>query len=220
MFRRLGLCGSVLWKMTKVSWQVVYGVWRLSKIKGPFVSVFGGSRLSQESPYATQANELAQKLVDEDISVITGGGAGVMHAANCGAVESSKDGGDGKSIGIGVRDLNEGRNPCVQEYFELDYFFARKYLLTRYSRAFIIFPGCFGTMDELSELLTLVMTEKMPQVPIVLVGVEYWKPFMMWVNESAVKNDLIPKQVVKLFTVTDDMYQAFCLAKDECKRSE
>ena len=220
MFRRLGLCLGVLWKMTKVSWQVVYGVWRLSKIKGPFVSVFGGSRLSQQSPYATQANELAQQLVDEDISVITGGGAGVMHAVNCGAVESSKDGGEGKSIGIGVRDLNEGRNPCVQEYFELDYFFARKWLLTRYSKTFIIFPGGFGTMDELSEVITLVMTKKLPQIPIVLVGVAYWKPFMQWVHESGVKNDLIPEDVEKLFTVTDDMHQVFCIARDECKMPE
>jgi len=219
MFRRLGLCLGVLWKMTKVSWQVVYGVWRLSKIKGPFVSVFGGSRLSQQSPYATQANELAQQLVDEDISVITGGGAGVMHAVNCGAVESSKDGGEGKSIGIGVRDLNEKTNPCVQEYFELDYFFARKWLLTRYSKAFIVFPGGFGTMDEIAELLNLMNTKKMPKLPIILIGTKFWKPFIEWVKLS-VENELIPKENEKIFTVTDDMHKVFCIARDECKMPE
>lgn len=218
MFRRLKACTSVLWKMTRVSWQVVYGVWRLSKIKGPLVSIFGGSRLSQESEYAQQANDLAEKLVEKNISVVTGGGAGVMHAVNCGAIESKNSG--GKSIGIGVRDLGEGKNPCVQEYFELDYFFARKYLLTRFSKAFIIFPGGFGTMDELSELLTLMMTEKMKRSPIVLVGVDYWKPFMDWVNNSAVKNELIPKEDLGLFTVTDDMHQVFCIARDECEMPE
>jgi len=219
MLRRIKLALSVFWKMMRVSFQVVYGVWRMAKIKGPFVSVFGGSRLSQESPYAKQANDLAQKLVDEDISVITGGGQGVMYAANCGAIFSSKDGGEGKSIGIGVRDLNEKQNPCVHEYFELDYFFARKWLLTRYSKAFIVFPGGFGTMDEIAELLNLINTQKMPRVPIVLVGVDYWKPFMEWVK-LAVESELIPDENANIFTVTDDMHNVFCIARDECKMPE
>ena len=187
----------------------------MSKLQKPFVSIFGGARLSQESPYAMKANELARRLVEHNVSVLTGGGPGVMRAANCGAVKPT-NGGKGKSVGIGVKDLGEGRNPCVQEYFELNYFFARKWLLTRYSSAFIVFPGGFGTMDELAEVLTLIQTKKLAHVPIVLVGVDYWKPFMKWVHDSAISHDLIEKEDLKLFTVTDDMEEAFCLVRDEC----
>jgi len=213
-FNRLRECGGIFYPLFKVLMQVVYGAWHLSKLQKPFVSIFGGARLSQESVYAQQANELAQRLVEHDISVLTGGGPGVMHAANCGAFTPT-NGGKGKSVGIGVKDLGEGRNPCVQEYFELDYFFARKWLLTRYSVAFIVFPGGFGTMDELSEVLTLLQTSKLPKVPIVLIGKEYWQHFMHWV-EHAIEHDLILKQDLALFTVTDDLEQVFCLVRDEC----
>lgn len=215
-FKRIGMGLEILYRANKVMLQVVYGVWRLSRFPKPFVSVFGGARLSQESPYATQANQLAQRLVDENISVLTGGGPGVMHAANCGAI-IPKVGGRGKSVGIGVRDLGEGVNPCVQEYFELDYFFARKWLLTQYSSAFIVFPGGFGTIDELSEVLTLIQTKKLGRVPIVLVGTEYWEPFVAWAREQAMRNELISPQDLKLFTVTDDMEQVFCIVRDRCE---
>ncbi len=214
-FRRLWMCTKIFYGAFRVLFQVVRGAWHLSKLQKPFVSIFGGARLSQESPYAMQANELARRLVDHDVSVLTGGGPGVMHAANCGAIKP-RNGGKGRSVGIGVKELGEGRNPCVQEYFELDYFFARKWLLTRYSTAFVVFPGGFGTMDELSEVLTLIQTRKLDRVPILLVGKEYWDPFMEWVKDEAIVHDLISKKDLELLTVTNDLEQVFCTVRDEC----
>lgn len=214
ILRRFGMCCLLGLKLIRVFFQLIYGVWRISKLPHPIVSIFGGSRLPQQDEYARQADQIGQWLVERDISVLTGGGPGIMEAASCGAIRS--DGGKGKSIGIGVRDLGEGRNPCVEEYFQLDYFFARKWLLTRYSVGFIVFPGGFGTMDELAEVLTLIQTKKMKKIPIVLVGKEYWEPFMKWVIDEALKHGLVKKEHVQLFTVTDDPYEAFCLIRDEC----
>ena len=214
-FKRVKICCSIFYRLFKVLVQVIYGAWRLSALQGPLVAIFGGARLSQESVHAQAANDLAKKLVEHDISVLTGGGPGVMYAATCGAV--SKDGGKGRSVGIGVKDLGEEKNPCVQEYFELDYFFARKWLLTRFSSAFIVFPGGFGTLDELAEVITLIQTKRIAKVPIVLVGTDYWDPFVKWLTDSAISHDLIKKEDLELFTVTDDLEKVFCLIRDSCE---
>ena len=216
ILRRLWLCTSLFFKLTRVWVQLLYGAWRVSSLPQPIISIFGGSRLPQDNVYATQAAQIAQWLVEHNISVLTGGGRGIMEAASYGAVYNN--GGKGRSMGIGVKDLGENiRNPYVKEYFMLDYFFARKWLLTRYSVAFIVFPGGFGTLDELSEVLTLILTGKMKRVPIVLIGEEYWRPFMQWVTQEALKHGAVKEEHIKLFTVTDDLYQAFCLVRDECK---
>jgi uncharacterized protein (TIGR00730 family) len=106
---------------------------------------------------------------------------------------------------------------CVEEYFELDYFFARKWILTQYSSGFIVFPGGFGTLDELSEVLTLIQTKQMKKVPIVLVGKEYWRPFMEWITDEALKHKAIEPEHVKLFSITDDMQTAFCFVRGQCE---
>jgi len=192
----------------------MYGIWRISGLEKPIVSIFGGARFKQNDYYAKQAHELAQLFVNDGISVLTGGGPGIMEAANCGAIYNTKA--RGKSIGIGVRDLTEDPNSCVQEYIELDFFFARKWLLTRYSNAFVVFPGGFGTMDELSEVITLVQTEKLPRVPIVLVGVEYWRPFMTWAEDEAFKHGLVSQEDLDLLFLTDDLERVFELVCKEC----
>ncbi len=214
-FQRIGLCLKLWLKLTRVFFQLIYGAWRVSTLPQPIVSIFGGARLPQHDIYAKQADQIGRWLVENNISVLTGGGPGIMEAANCGAIKTN--GGTGKSMGIGVKDLGEGKNPCVQEYFVLDYFWARKWLLTRYSVAFVVFPGGFGTLDELAEVLTLIQTKKMKRVPIILLGKEYWAPFMQWIIQEAVKHGTILKEHVKLFTVTDDPYEAFCIVRDECK---
>lgn len=213
-FKRLRFCTRYFWGLFRVNLQLLYGIWKVSKLKQPIVSVFGGARLPKEDYYFRQAHELAARLVEEDISVLTGGGPGIMEAASCGAIPRK---GKGMSMGIGVKDLGEGKNECVNEYFDLDFFFARKWLLTRYSSAFVVFPGGFGTLDELAEVLTQIQTKKLSRVPIVLVGVEYWAPFMQWVKEEALKHGLVSQADIALFTVTDDLEQAFCLVRDECK---
>ncbi|MFC1841895.1 TIGR00730 family Rossman fold protein [Candidatus Dependentiae bacterium] len=214
--KRVGACCSEFAGLFRVVFQIMYGSWKLSYISQPRITIFGGSRLGQKTKFAQQAFDLAQKFVKKGISVLTGGGSGVMHAANCGAI--SKEKGNIKSVGIGVKELGEGKNPCVQEYFELEYFFARKWLLTRYSIAFVVFPGGFGTMDELAEVLTLINTNKLPRIPIVMVGKEYWHDFFEWTNEHAVKHGLIERQDLELFVITDDINEVFEIVKKECDR--
>jgi uncharacterized protein (TIGR00730 family) len=213
MIKRLSHCFLLFFKLLHVVYQMIYGAWRVSKINQPIVSIFGGARLSKETDYFRKAHELAAHFANHGISVLTGGGPGVMEAANCGAVEHK---GIGRTMGIGVKGL-EGKNPCVQEYFELNYFFARKWLLTRYSVGFIVFPGGFGTLDELAEVLTLIKNKEMKRVPIVLFGHEYWDLFMQWVTQEALEHKLIEVKDLALFSVTDDLGQAFCIIRDECK---
>lgn len=218
-FKRVRMCCSLAWKFFHVFLQLIYGVWHVSKLSHPIISIFGSAKVAQTDKYAQEANQLAVWLGQEGISVLTGGGPGIMEAANCGVIKAKKKG-SVQSIGIGVSGLNEPKNVCVEEYFELDYFFARKWLLTQYSSGFIVFPGGFGTLDELSEVLTLIQTKQMKQVPIVLVGKDYWRPFMQWVTDEAAPHGLIKPEQVTLFSVTDDIYKAFCFVRGKCKMEE
>jgi len=214
--QRLSMFFSVGLRLARVFWQLLYGIWRISKLSHPIVSIFGSAKTLQKDLYAQQANQIAAWLVEQEISVLTGGGPGIMEAANWGAVlKRHKE--EIHSLGIGVRGLNESKNMFVEEYFELDYFFARKWLLTQYSMGFIVFPGGFGTLDELSEVLTLIQTRQMKKVPIVLIGTSYWKPFMQWVTDQALAHNLIKAEHVKLFSITDDPYKAFCFVRGECE---
>ncbi len=215
MIKRLALCCRVFFRFLRVFWQLIYGVWRVSKLPKPIVSIFGGARFKDDDFYFRKAHELGQRLVAGNISVLTGGGPGIMQAASCGAMVHKE--GKTRMMGIGVTDLNESSNPCVQEYFNLNYFFARKWLLTRFSSAFVVFPGGFGTLDELAEVITLIQTKKLERVPIVLFGTEYWAHFMLWLRQEALKHGTIHENDLKLFTVTDDLEQVFCLIRDECK---
>ncbi len=215
MVQRVWVCLKVMGRLTRVFWQTVYGVFRVSKLPEPIISIFGGARVEGKDVYFKKAHELGRRLIEHDISVLTGGGPGIMEAASCGAIVTPK--GKARMMGIGVTDLGEKPNKCAQEFFALDYFFARKFLLTRFSSAFVIFPGGFGTLDELAEVLTQIQTKKMKRVPIVLYGVEYWEPFMKWLRDEALKHGTIDQKDLDLFTVTDDLEQIFCLVRDECK---
>jgi len=208
---------AAFWSLMHVNVQILRGLWRLLNVPIPRVTIFGSARMHQKDPYAQQAHELANRLVEHDISVLTGGGPGIMEAASCGAVAVGKK---GRVIGIGVKELGEGRNPCVQEYFELDYFFARKWLMTHYSNGFIVFPGGFGTLDELGEVLTLIQTKKLRQVPIVLIGAEYWELFMRWLQEEALIHGTIDQESMDLFSVTDDVNEAFNIIYKHCEKIE
>lgn len=214
--RRLLSSLRVFIDFAKVSFQTSYGVWKLARLPEPRVTIFGGSKIDLSHPYALQAMELGQKLVDSNISVITGGGPGIMQAANCGAIP--KQAKPLRSMGIAVKGLDdEDINKCVQELITVKYFFARKWLLTQYSVGFAIFPGGYGTLDELAEVATLMQTGFLGTHPVVLINKEYWQPFIDWVNNSALKEGLLKDKDKNLLFVTDDLDEALEALK---KRSE
>lgn len=212
--KRMVFIFKFLGRLLHVFWQIFYGVLRISKLKQPMVTIFGGSQLKKSDIYFIKAYELAARFVTNDISVLTGGGPGVMEAANCGA--NHAENAPIRSIGIGVEGLTEKPNNCTQEYFVLHYFFARKWLLTRFSSAFIVFPGGFGTLDELFEVLTLMQTEKMKPFPVVLFGVAYWTPLLDWIKAEPLARGLLHMRNMDLIIITDDIEEAFIYAKKEC----
>lgn len=206
--------------LLKFVFNLLSGIWQVSKLRYAPVTVFGGARLSQDSIYIQKAQKLAHLLLEAGIPVITGGGLGIMEAANCGAVKKGQKNVI-TTIGIGVKGLKEDGvqqfNKCTETHIIIDYYFARKWLLINYSIGFAVFPGGFGTLDELMELLTLIQTKLLIPAPIVLIGTEYWKPFMTWLYDSALANKLIDPENVSLFTVTDDVDLAFTLLKVQAK---
>lgn len=216
-FKKVWACivlGSHFFKLTL---QLVWGAWKIGKLPQPIISIFGGARLASESNYVALARQMARMLVKNNISVITGGGPGIMEAASAGAVEEKS--GETRTMGIGVVGLKgeEGFNPYVKNSVMLDYFFARKYLLIYYSVAFIFFPGGYGTLDELFELLTLIQTGKVPEAPIILIGTEYWKFFFEWLKSAEAQKEisLVDYQFIIL---TDDLDHALSLVIEHCKK--
>ena len=169
------------WQIFKIMSEFVEGFEKMSRI-GPCVSIFGSARTKPENKYYQLAEEIAYKLVKEGYGIITGGGPGIMEAANKGAKR-----GNGKSVGLNIALPFEQKH---NEYIDLDksihfdYFFVRKTIFLKYSQGFIGMPGGFGTMDELFESLTLVQTNKIAQFPVVLVGKHYWEGLIDWIKNS------------------------------------
>ncbi|KKP36154.1 MAG: hypothetical protein UR26_C0001G0198 [candidate division TM6 bacterium GW2011_GWF2_32_72] len=215
IFKFLSMIPYILWYSFKVMFQVIRGVWGISKLPQPVVTIFGGSRFKQDNFYAKKAFDLGHMLAQNEISVITGGGPGIMEAASCGAAVNND--GHVHSLGIGVKGLEEELLNHCSPVILTEYFFARKWLLVRYSSAFAVFPGGFGTIDEFSEILTLMQTKRIAKNTIVLIGVDYWKKFMEWMKESALKEGMIREKDFNLFVLTDDLDMALKLLCTACK---
>ena len=214
-FKRLGSCTKLGFGYVRVMPQLLYGAWHVSALPQPVVSIFGGSRFQEQSHYFDQAHQAGKELVQNNISVITGGGPGIMEAANCGAASVTSNG--TRTLGISVSELGDEKpNMCIEKNIVTDYFAIRKHLLINYSLGFIVFPGGFGTMDELAQLLTLMQTHKLPQAPVILMGVEYWSNFFDWVN-VAQHMGLIPKEHAEFVTITDDIEYACSRLIQHCK---
>ena len=213
-FSRLKRFALLFGRLFYTTFQMLYGGWRITKLPQPIISIFGSSRLKQDTPYAQKAHELGKRFMENGVSILTGGGPGIMEAAVCGIKINGE--GKGKSMAIGVRGLDEGWNRCAQNYFELEYFFARKWLLNQFSKGFVIFPGGFGTLDELAEVLTLIQTKSLSQVPVVLIGKEYWQPLVNWIMDEALLHGAVLQEELELFYVTDDLDEAFCWVLGKC----
>jgi len=167
------------------------------------VTFFGSSRLTQESSHYCDAKKLASEIVHKlNYAVITGGGPGIMEAANCGAIEAN-----GKSVGLNIVIPSEQHtNPYTNDNVVFDYFFTRKTMLTFAAEAYIFFPGGFGTLDELFGILTLIQTKKIPPVPIVLFGKDYWNPMKKFLQETVLdQHHAIDAEDLNLFVITDSI---------------
>lgn len=193
------------WMVFKVMAEFVDGYEKLSKI-GPCVSIFGSARLKPESKYYEMAVEIAEKITKLGFGIITGGGPGIMEAGNKGAYNVQ-----GTSIGLNI-DLpfEQHFNPYINKSYSMnfDYFFVRKVMFVKYSQGFIVMPGGFGTLDELTEAMTLIQTKKIGKFPIVLVGSEFWSGLLEWFKTTLVKEKMIAEDDLDLYRVVDTADEA------------
>ena len=171
---------------------------------GKSVTIFGSARTSSDDKYAKLAEKLAFRLSKKNINVITGGGNGIMQAANKGAFEAKT----AESNGLSIYLPNEKtKNEYITKGLTFNYFFSRKYMLVKYSKACVIFPGGFGTLDEMFEVLTLTQTGKLNGFKIYLVGCDYWKYLIKFIEKSLYKEKMIDKEDLNIITLTDNIKQ-------------
>jgi uncharacterized protein (TIGR00730 family) len=191
------------WRVLRIQSELVDGTDKLLKL-GEAVTVFGGARLDKESRYYAQAEELGRLLGEQKIPVITGGGPGIMEGANRGCYTTPTP-----SVGLNI-DLpfEQAPNPYQDIGLDFRYFFVRKYLFVKHAVGFVIFPGGFGTLDELFEALTLVQTRKVEAFPIVLVGVSFWSGLVDWMQERMIAEGCISQSELNLFEIVDDAAEA------------
>ena len=204
--------GENSWMMFKVMAEFVDGFEKLNEI-GPCISIFGSARTRVGDKYYEMARTIANKLVTEGFGVISGGGPGIMEAANKGAFEKR-----GVSVGLNI-DLpfEQSDNAYIDKDKNLDfnYFFVRKVMFVKYAQGFIVLPGGFGTMDELFEVLTLIQTKKIDRVPVVLVGTEYWSGLREWIiNKMLNQEHNIKEMDLELMPVYDDPDQVIKYIND------
>ena len=192
---------SDIWSVFKIMGEFVEGYDKLYRV-GPCVSIFGSARTKPGEKYYELASEFAAQLTEAGFGVITGGGPGIMEAGNRGAFES-----EGKSVGVGIELPHEqGINQFVDPKYSINfhYFFVRKVMFVKYSQALVVFPGGFGTLDEMFESLTLVQTNKISKIPIILFGKEYWQGLVDWINSTMKEWGTISEHDTDLFHVVDN----------------
>ena len=191
------------WRSLRIVSEFVEGFDALATV-GPAVSVFGSARTQSDHRYYALAREFGAMMAKQGYAVITGGGPGIMAAANRGAQE-----GGGLSIGCNIElPMEQGLNPYVDLGVEFHYFFVRKVMFLKYADAFVIFPGGYGTLDELFEALTLIQTKKVQDFPVILMGTDYWTGMIDWIRASLLEEAAIAAEDVDLLRLTDDPAEA------------
>ncbi|MBN2438827.1 MAG: TIGR00730 family Rossman fold protein [Deltaproteobacteria bacterium] len=191
------------WRIFRIMAEFVDAIETLSGVKHA-VSIFGSARTKPDDPCYKQAELLARRLVEKGFGVITGGGPGIMEAANKGAAEAG-----GQSVGMNIRlPLEQKPNPYANVSIDYKYFFIRKVMFVKYAVAYVILPGGFGTMDELFEALTLIQTKRIKSFPVILMGSEYWKGLYDWLRETMLRDHRISPEDLDRFQILDDPDEA------------
>lgn len=197
-FRRTELA-----RVIRISAEFIRGFRKLHFV-GPCVTVFGSARFPETDRYYVLAREMGKRIAGLNLTVMTGGGPGIMEAANRGAREAG-----GKSVGCNIQlPMEQKPNPYLDQFIEFHYFFVRKVMLLKYSYAFVVLPGGFGTMDELFEALTLIQTGKVHNFPVVLMGEDYWAPLLGFLRGTLAARGAINPEDLNHFIVTDDVDEA------------
>jgi len=188
------------WRMFRIMGEFVQGFEEMADV-GKAVTIFGSARMGEDADTYRKARDLAEALARAGYAIITGGGPGIMEAANRGAMDAQ-----GRSIGLNI-DLphEQAPNGFQTDSLKFKYFFVRKVMLVKYSTAFVVFPGGFGTIDELFEALTLIQTRKIKPFPVYLVGVEFWRGMLQWLQGTLQRMGTISEKDLHLFKVVDDV---------------
>jgi uncharacterized protein (TIGR00730 family) len=193
------LARSDTWRVFRIMAELVEGFEALNNI-GPAVTIFGSARLQPGSPYYNKCLKVSESLAKDGFAVISGGGPGIMEAANKGARDA-----DGTSVGLNIELPSEQAPNAYQDIrVEFRYFFLRKLMFVKYAVAYVIFPGGFGTMDELFEALTLIQTRKIRSFPVVLVGRDYWGGLISWLKKSVLEMNAIEPEDIDLMHIVDE----------------
>jgi uncharacterized protein (TIGR00730 family) len=201
------------WRIFRIMAEFVDSFELMSQV-GPGVTVFGSARVLPNNPYYRSAMELSQGLAKHNLAVITGGGPGIMEAANKGAAMAK-----GRSVGLNIQLPQEqkgNRYANVPIYFH--YFFSRKVCFVKYSIAFVFMPGGFGTLDEFFEVLTLVQTQRIPEFPLILFGKKHWQGLIRWMKDTLQKEKYISPGDLDLFKITDDPQEVIDIILDYERR--
>ena len=199
--------------------QLFYGIYYVARLRKPIVSVFGGGRVQKGSHHAQMVYAFAQLCVKNGYSVLTGGGPGVMEAANCGARDAAGKDAKHRTLGVSVHGVDEGfTNPCAQ-VIKVRNFMVRKRLLMHYSVGFVIFPGGIGTVDELFDVLLLAKHHRIKRIPVILVDTEYWKPLVTWYRDHGLGQGFIKEEDRQLLLLVDTIEDALAAIDERAARA-
>lgn len=208
---------SSQWRVLRILSEFIDGFQFLADFKKT-ISIFGSARFVEGNQWYEEARKLGHLAAADGFAVVTGGGPGIMEAGNRGANEA-----DGQSVGLNIKLPTEQRiNPYVKESVSFHYFFVRKVMLSFAARAYVFFPGGFGTLDEVFEMLTLIQTKKVSdKIPVVLVGKEFWTPIHIWLHEEILyKHNAVDKEDLDLYTIVDTAEEAFEIIKKAPPRED
>ena len=207
------ICKEDPWRIFRIMAEFVESFEEMSKHDN-FITVFGSARTKPEENDYREAVKMGELIVKNGFEALTGGGPGIMEAVNKGAYEAG-----GESVGLNIKlPMEQEPNPYLTESIDFRYFFIRKVNFLKYAKGLVAFPGGFGTMDEFFEAITLVQTNKIPWIPIVLVGVEFWTPLVEWFTNTLLEKNRISPEDMDLFTLVDTADEAMNVLLKKMKR--